>query len=399
MTVYSHSRLSSFEQCPLKFKYKYLDKIQTDLEQTVEAFLGSMVHKSLEKLYKDLKFQKTNSLEDLLSYFNSEWIKNWNNEIIFVRKDYTEENYRKMGEQFITDYFNKYYPFNHSKTIDLEKKITITLDKHGLYKMQGFIDRLAITNDGVYEIHDYKTNSSLPLQKYLEEDRQLALYSMAIKQIYNGAKDVKLIWHFLSANKEVVLEKTDEQLEKLRSDTIELIKKVEEEKEFRPKKSALCEWCQFRPICPEWSHLYKIEKLDKNKFSEDDGVKLVNEYADLYNQKKHLDGKLEEAKESLIKFSKDLGIKSVFGSDHKVSVYTYDNLKFPEYNDPKRAILEKLIQQLGLLKDVSRVDYIKLSNMVKSKALPEEILKEIEKFCTKGETNIVKVSKFEKKEY
>ena len=50
MTIYSHSRLSTFEQCALKFKFKYLDKVETDIEQTVEAFLGDFVHRALEKI-------------------------------------------------------------------------------------------------------------------------------------------------------------------------------------------------------------------------------------------------------------------------------------------------------------------------------------------------------------
>jgi putative RecB family exonuclease len=50
MTVYSHSRLSCFEQCPQKFKLQYIDKVETDVEESVEAFLGSRTHETLEKL-------------------------------------------------------------------------------------------------------------------------------------------------------------------------------------------------------------------------------------------------------------------------------------------------------------------------------------------------------------
>ena len=56
MTLYSSSRLNTFKQCKLKYKYQYIEKIKTEIEQTVEAFLGSRVHDCLEKLYKDLKF-------------------------------------------------------------------------------------------------------------------------------------------------------------------------------------------------------------------------------------------------------------------------------------------------------------------------------------------------------
>ena len=68
--LYSHSRLSTFEQCPLKFKFAYIDKIETEIEETIEAFLGSRVHEALEKLYKDLKFQKLNTLKELLGFMH-----------------------------------------------------------------------------------------------------------------------------------------------------------------------------------------------------------------------------------------------------------------------------------------------------------------------------------------
>ena len=38
MPVYSHSRLESFENCPLKYKFRYIDGIKK-AEQGVEAFL------------------------------------------------------------------------------------------------------------------------------------------------------------------------------------------------------------------------------------------------------------------------------------------------------------------------------------------------------------------------
>jgi putative RecB family exonuclease len=89
MTVYSHSRLSCFEQCPQKFKLHYIDKVETEVEESIEAFLGVRVHETLEKHYRNLQHQKKNSLEDLLVFLNSEWEKNWNESIVIVKKEYS----------------------------------------------------------------------------------------------------------------------------------------------------------------------------------------------------------------------------------------------------------------------------------------------------------------------
>ena len=40
MVIYSHSRLSTFEQCKLKFKFRYIDKLTPEIENTIEGFLG-----------------------------------------------------------------------------------------------------------------------------------------------------------------------------------------------------------------------------------------------------------------------------------------------------------------------------------------------------------------------
>ena len=110
MVVYSHSRLSCYEQCPRKYKLQYIDKVETEIEESVEAFLGSRVHEVLEKLYRDLMHQKENSLEDLIDFLHEEWDKNWDDSIIIVKEEYGPDNYLKMAEKYITDYYKRYYP-------------------------------------------------------------------------------------------------------------------------------------------------------------------------------------------------------------------------------------------------------------------------------------------------
>ncbi len=66
MTIYSHFRLSTFENCPLAFKLGYIDRIKRE-EEGVEAFVGSRFHETMEVLYKELKF-KTCTLKDLLDF-------------------------------------------------------------------------------------------------------------------------------------------------------------------------------------------------------------------------------------------------------------------------------------------------------------------------------------------
>ena len=147
----------------------------------------------------------------------------------------------------------RHKPFDDN-TLEVEKKVFIDLDKEGKYKMIGFIDRLVYNLETKeYEVHDYKTSQNLPQPEAVENDRQLALYSIAIKELFGKEKKISLIWHYLAFNRKITSQRTNEQLNKLKKDTIELIKKIESTLEFPPKKSYLCHWCEYKDICPLWS--------------------------------------------------------------------------------------------------------------------------------------------------
>lgn len=263
MPTYSHSRLSTFEKCPLKFKFRYIDKIVPEIEVSIEIHLGSAVHTALEWLYFQIKEKKLPSLDEVIIYYSDTWVNEFKQDILIVDKTKSAKDYFNKGIKFLIDYYTKYHPFEDG-TIALEERIIIDLDGTGNYKIQGFIDRLAQNiHTGDFEIHDYKTGNYLPPQNQFDQDRQLALYSIAIKESFGKDKKVKLIWHYLAHNKKIVSTRTDEQLETLRQSTINLIKQIESTTTFPAKKSALCEWCEYKSICSAWGNFLNKEKQVK----------------------------------------------------------------------------------------------------------------------------------------
>ncbi len=384
MVVYSHSRLSCYEQCPQKYKLKYLDKVETEVEESIEAYLGSRVHETLEKLYRDLGYQKADTLDELLDFFRSEWKKNWDDSIIIVKEEYGPENYLKMGERFITDYYNKYKPFDQGRTIALEERVLITLDDAGDYKLQGYIDRVMESEEGYYEVHDYKTNSRLPLPDYLDNDRQLALYAIGIKKRYPDVKDVKLVWHFLAFDKEIDSTRTDKELEALKKDVITLIEKIEGEEKFEANPSLLCDWCEFKPICRQWSHLYMIKEKPENEYMSDPGVKLVDRYVELTQKKKQvtldLYAELEKVEEALINFAEKEGVDVVFGSKNKVKIKETEQNKFPAKHSKERERLVQLLKDRGRWNDVVQLDTAALNKIIQEKQWDNELLEILKEY-------------------
>ena len=397
MKVYSHSRLGCYEQCPQKYKLKYIDRVETEVEQSVEAFMGSRVHDTLEKLYQDLKFQKLNTLDELLVFLRDEWKKNWSDSIVIVKEEYTSENYLKMAEKFVTDYYNKYKPFDQGRTISLEERIQINLDDSGDYKLQGYIDRVMESEEGYYEVHDYKTNSRLPLAEYLDNDRQLALYAIGVKERYPDVKDVKLVWHFLAFNKEIDSTRTDEELEDLKKSVIELIDKIESEEKFEANPSLLCDWCEFKPICRQWSHLYMIREKPENEYMSDSGVKLVNRYAELKQKQKQVNldlyAELEKLEEALIKFAEKEGVDVVFGSKNKVKIKESERFKFPSKNSKKRKELVDILKKHGKWEEVDQLDTAGLNKIILEKQWDEELLDVLSQYVELDKSKRLYISK------
>src|SRR4030042_3351559 len=252
MPTYSHSQLGTYENCPHQYKLAYIDKIETETEG-IEAFMGSRFHDVLQKLYRDLKVARLNSLEDLFAFYGEVWEKNWNGVIQISRKEYSAEDYRRLGEKCIADYYRRYLPFNQGRTLGLEENISFPLDEEKGYWIRGYIDRLTLLDDATLEIHDYKTSSRLATQENVTTDRQLAFYQMGVEGKWQDVQQVRLVWHYLSFDTEIRSSRTPEQLQQVRQEALELIKTIESDRHFLPKEGPLGDWCNFQRSCTKRS--------------------------------------------------------------------------------------------------------------------------------------------------
>jgi len=127
MATYSHSRISCFETCPYQYKLRYIDRVKVEVPTTIEAFMGDLVHRTLEKLYNDKKFKKRVSKSVLLKFYRELWSKEYSDDILVVKENLSSENYRRMGLKFISDYYDHYKPFDEMTVLGLETQDRMTL--------------------------------------------------------------------------------------------------------------------------------------------------------------------------------------------------------------------------------------------------------------------------------
>jgi hypothetical protein len=90
----------------------------------------------------------------------------------------------------------------------------------------------------------------VPRQQEVDRDRQLALYEIALRDELGERGEVRLVWHYLLSGVTRVSQRTPEQLEELRHETVALMDRVRAETEWEPRETPLCGWCEYRNRCP-----------------------------------------------------------------------------------------------------------------------------------------------------
>jgi hypothetical protein len=278
-----------------------------------------------------------------------------------------------MGTEFIENYYDRYKPFDQLTIIDLETEDRMTLKDGSQWHVR--IDKFACDDKGNYFVCDYKTNAGMKDQEEADQDRQLAMYSIWVKDKFKDCKSVKLVWHMLAFDKDVYSERTQEQLKKLEEETIATIKKIEQatkEDNFPTNVTALCNYCGFKSKCPSFKHQLELEEKSVEDFKKDDGVKIVDEYAELKVKLKEFSDKKEELENKLIDFAKQFKVDIVYGSNNMAKVKEIEKVVLPEDETEKESFIQ-LLKDKGLWEEFSMICYPKVS----SKILKGEVDREI----------------------
>ena len=386
--IFSHSRLKTFENCPRKFAFQYIEKPDIERRDSVEAFMGTAVHNTLENLYKSIMMERVPKWEETRDFYEDFWAKNWRDDILIVHKQFSADDYRNVGRRCLQDYFVAHFPFAEGRVLALEERILVDLDGTGKYKLQGFIDRLQQQEDGTIEIHDYKTSRRLPSQEEINRERQLALYQIGIEERWPDTKAVTLIWHYMRSNRTLVSKRSPASLEDLKRDTIELIDTIgyaTERNEFPPHETMLCDWCEFYPICPAKRHIVATSEMTKEQFDRDDGVRLADEFVAAKQVAEEASAAVDEARKRLVAFTDQEKLTRVVGHSFSVSVSRRKDVSLPASKTPQRLELEAIVKASGKWEEVSDLSRYKLPKAVQTDMFDAMTRQNITKFLSEQE--------------
>ena len=374
MPVYSFSQINTYLQCPLKYRFQYLDKIpKVEEEPSPHLLLGSAVHHALEMLYKKLnQFQKLQE-QDLIEIFEKYRKKNKNPDMQFPDNS-PEEVFLTRGRMYLMAYRNKHTPFDDVKVVMTEWRIVFSLDEEKTLKFRGVIDRLD-KEWKTFIINDYKTNQHLPTEDKEQYREQLTLYALWVKEKYGKYyENIKARLYFLHFDIVDEREVSEQDVKEVSKKYQKFVKEIEEKRfyhnmgndVFSPQEWSWCKWCSYMSICPLWSHMH----MDDEVVVGEKTIKwLVDEYAQIAEKMNQLKKEKESLKDIISSYLHKKKLKKLFGNNYQISASLIKNYAI---KDPEK--LEQLLASQGVLDQYKNIDRFALRRGIKDGDLSLEIL-------------------------
>lgn len=270
LPVFSYSKMEVFKNCPLQYRYKYIEKKYSQ-DTSIALELGSLCHYVLEQKGKMIVSGETVDYEKL-------------NNILMNGVTETDEKTKEelLGvNQLKRKYFEVWHEADNASGASYDEKIKL-FDKvlheemedtdwkptyfekpfefvwDNKVVLKGFIDRIDIKN-GQYRTIDYKTSKKVYEQSKLATSLQFGVYALAILNEF-GVLPIESEYRFiLIDDKQYALTKGwENRLIKAMDKVFGDIEASEKKGVFVPKASPLCYWCNFCQTNPE-ATIYKNE--------------------------------------------------------------------------------------------------------------------------------------------
>jgi len=384
---FSHSKLETYENCPYKYRLQYIERVRT-ARKSIEAFTGSLVHESLERLYRDLRMGRCLDEKELEVLYRSRWNETFNTDVFIVRQGYSPDDYREMGLKCLLEYHRRYYPFNQAAPIWLEQRVKVSLPdaSGGHVDFSGIVDRLDSLEGGRYEIHDYKTSMTLPDQEKLQADRQLTLYQLAVQQAFPEADRVELVWHYLVFDRERRLLRKPDEVEKVASEAVALAREIESAQDFPERESQLCEWCELQEHCSKRKHIYLAVQHPERELGTEHGIELADRYEEWTAKKREAEERLKELRQEIMDFSVCYGADNLRGSSCTLRISREKLPKIPSKGSIAREDLERLLHERGSWDQVSVLNARRLRVMLDSEKTNGSLYKGVQPLIDWGDS-------------
>ncbi len=244
---FSFSKVKAFRQCPLRYRYRYVEGRQ-EAFSSIEAFVGTVVHEVLEWSYRERDERGTVTPEDALERFARDWDRLWTGPIAVVRASEPIADYIRRGREMVARFVENVLPRDASTTVGLERRLSARLADDVVFT--GIADRIGRTESGRLFVVDYKTSSSGGSYGEPENGLQARLYAACLLREHPEESDALAGYHYLATGESRWDTVTRDAKPKIWEHFVGLAREAASAQDYPPRPGVLCAWCGFNGICP-----------------------------------------------------------------------------------------------------------------------------------------------------
>ena len=259
----SYSRLSTFEQCPRRFMYRYEQKKYSDTT-SLSLEIGTIAHYGMELVAEAL----TKGLKPDYGYITQSVMDGYDE----VDGDTTVHipGVTELREK----YFFEWVEPDNKSGMNYDEKLKIYFDNlkdmeqdeewtpvavemefdfpyKDLFRMYGFIDRVDVNKAGEYRVVDYKSSKKVFDDRDLKTPMQMYFYALAVENEF-GAAPVEFVYDFVFLGKmqNACSKGYKERGEKKLAKLWEAIGECRGSGIWKSSPSPLCFWCEYSRTNP-----------------------------------------------------------------------------------------------------------------------------------------------------
>jgi putative RecB family exonuclease len=247
----SPSRAGDFQQCPLLFRLRVVDKVPEP--PNAAATKGTLVHAVLERLFDLPADRRTPG--GAVELLRPQW------ERLLAEKpelgglfanDEERAGWLGEAEKLLGTYFTLEDP---TRLEPAKRELFVRApmgEGEDRLLLRGFVDRLDIAPNGMLRVVDYKTGKAPPPGYEEKTLFQMKFYALVLWKV-RGVVPKRLQLLFLGNGEVLTYDPTEADLllaERKIASIWASIRKAAEAGRWEPKVSKLCGWCSFRELCP-----------------------------------------------------------------------------------------------------------------------------------------------------
>lgn len=232
----SYSKVQSYIECPLKYRYLYIEKI-TQVENIHTTF-GKALHESIATFSNLVKDEEQVTHSAIHERFTEVWDQEYKDGVLQTEEE--KEYWIDRGRNFVLDYVRR-EGLREIKPILIEKPFFFDLNEE--IGVRGVFDRVDYDESENPIIMEWKTNL-----KYKRSFLQLQMYALAYYTIYS-VLPLECRFYSIENGESIVYVPTLEDLEVMKVFLVKIATEIQNE-EFQAKPTLYnCRFCPAKKFC------------------------------------------------------------------------------------------------------------------------------------------------------